>query len=123
MRNVLGASLEVVGAVTSGGLAQEYAGADVLAYPSLHEGFGLPLLEGMAAGLPVVCSSATCLPEVAGNAAQLVDPADVEGWATALASALKEPGSWSARGRARVAEFSWATTASVVREAMDFAVG
>ena len=62
------------------------SGATVLAYPSLYEGFGFPVLEAFAAGVPVITSSVSSLPEVAGEAAVLVDPADVH----AIAKALSE---------------------------------
>lgn len=123
MTDLLGPALDVVGAVSEQQLAEEYAGADVLAYPSLHEGFGLPLLEGMAAGLPVVSSNATCLPEVAGDGALLVEPHDVAAWAAALESALTSPEDLVARGRRRVGEFSWDSTTAAVREAIRLAAG
>jgi glycosyltransferase involved in cell wall biosynthesis len=65
-----------------------YSAADVLAFPSLYEGFGLPILEAMACGTPVVASRASCLPEVAEGAALLVDPTNVDGLASALELAL-----------------------------------
>jgi glycosyltransferase involved in cell wall biosynthesis len=61
-----------------------YTMADVFAFPSLYEGFGLPVLEAMACGTPVVCSNTSSLPEVAGKAAVLVSPQDVRGWREAL---------------------------------------
>jgi len=67
-----------------------YTLADLFAFPSLYEGFGLPVLEAMACGTPVVCSNASSLPEVAGEAALLVDPLDVEGWAEAMRRALED---------------------------------
>jgi glycosyltransferase involved in cell wall biosynthesis len=91
-----------------------YSGADVLAYPSLFEGFGLPVLEAMACGTPVVTSNVTALPEVAGGAAEIVDPHRVEDIARGLHAVL---GSSShseelrRRGYERVKRFSWAATA------------
>src|SRR6185503_6606398 len=68
------------------------AGAQVLAYPSLYEGFGFPVLEGFAAGVPVLTSNASSLPEVAGDAALLVDPHDPGQIADALARLLEDEG-------------------------------
>ena len=82
----------------------------MLVYPSLYEGFGLPPLEAMACGTPVVTSSTTSLPEVAGEAALLVDPTDVEAIATAMAQLLDDA---SMRQRLRQAgierarQFTW----------------
>jgi glycosyltransferase involved in cell wall biosynthesis len=123
MRERLGDALEVVGAVSAAELSREYATADVLAYPSLHEGFGLPLLEGMAAGVPVVSSNATCLPEVGGGAALLVDPSDTAGWATAIRAALDAPEARVQAGLERVRDFSWERTGAVIREALERAAG
>ncbi|SRR6266545_3427140 len=87
-----------------------YSAADVLAYPSLYEGFGLPILEAMACGTPVVASRASCLPEVAEGAAVMVDPDDVEDLAGALEQALTEPDLRARlieRGHERAAEYTW----------------
>ena len=91
-----------------------YAGASVFAYPSLYEGFGLPVIEAMAAGAPVLTSNVSSLPEVAGDAALLVDPTDVSAIGTALTRLLADPAladDLRTRGRARAAEFSWERTA------------
>lgn len=124
MRGLLGDALEVVGPVSAAALAQEYADADVLAFPSLFEGFGLPLLEAMNAGTPVVSSTGTCLPEVAGGAALLVDPRDVDGWADALARVLRDAdlaNDLVSRGLTRAAGFSWERTGAAVRQALALA--
>ncbi len=123
MRQVLGDALEVVGVVSQEQLVQEYLRADVLAFPSRYEGFGLPVLEAMAAGTPVVCSSATCLPEVVGDAAVLVDPLDELAWVAGLGAVLEDPQQLGAQGRARAAAFTWEATGAVVRDALDRAVG
>ena len=87
-----------------------YAGARVFAYPSLYEGFGLPVLEAMACGVPVLTSTSSSLPEVAGNAALLIAPEDTDALRAALARALQDS-AWrrqaSAAGLARAASFSW----------------
>ena len=88
--------------------------ARVLAYPSIYEGFGFPLLEAMSASVPVVAASAGSIPEVAGDAALLVEPTDERGLAEALDRVLTDETLASqlvARGHDRVAAFSWATTA------------
>ena len=87
-----------------------YTGAAVFVYPSLYEGFGLPPLEAMACGTPVVVSDTSSLPEVVGDAGVLVDPGDVAALADALASLLVDPArraALSAAGRRRAAAFTW----------------
>ena len=87
-----------------------YTGAAVFVYPSLYEGFGLPPLEAMACGTPVVVSDTSSLPEVVGDAGVLVDPGDVAALADALASLLVDPArraALSAAGRRRAATFTW----------------
>lgn len=91
-----------------------YSAARVLAYPSLYEGFGLPMLEAMACGTPVVASTASCLPEVAGDAALLVPPTDVEALAHALDQTLNDENVRAqliAKGAERVLQFSWEKSA------------
>jgi glycosyltransferase involved in cell wall biosynthesis len=103
-----------------------WALADAFAFPSLYEGFGLPVLEAMARGVPVACSNASSLPEVAGDAALLFDPDDEPALAEALRrlladAALREQ--LRERGLARVAEFTWQRTARLTlasyRRALD----
>jgi glycosyltransferase involved in cell wall biosynthesis len=91
-----------------------YRGADLFVFPSLYEGFGLPPLEAMACGTPVVCSNAASLPEVVGDAAITVDPYDVEGLAEAMRrvlgdAALREE--LREKGLARARQFTWERTA------------
>lgn len=91
-----------------------YSGADLFAFPSLYEGFGLPVLEAMACGTPVVTSNTSSLPEVAGDAAILVDPRDVEQIANAMWLVLSQPDLAAAlreKGLARAAQFTWERTA------------
>lgn len=91
-----------------------YAGADLFAYPSFAEGFGLPPLEAMACGTPVVTSRTTSIPEVTGDAALLVDPTDTAGLARAMRRLLDDGElrrTLSAAGLERSRTFSWERTA------------
>lgn len=95
-----------------------YTLADLFVFPSLYEGFGLPVLEAMACGTPVICSDASSLPEVAGDAALLVDPLDVEGWTQAMGQALNDEQlrrRLVARGLAQARRFSWERAAREVQ--------
>jgi glycosyltransferase involved in cell wall biosynthesis len=94
-------------------LGDLYARAGVVVVPSLYEGFGLPLLEAMAHGVPVVASNRSSLPEVAGDAALLVDPEDREGLRAAIERALREGDRLGAAGRERAARFTWERTADL----------
>jgi len=88
--------------------------AEVFAFPSIFEGFGLPPLEAMACGVPVVCSAASSLPEVVNDAGLLVAPDDVRGWVEALKRVLTDPALGAdlrARGLARARRFTWEATA------------
>jgi glycosyltransferase involved in cell wall biosynthesis len=93
-----------------------YARADVVVVPSLYEGFGLPVLEAMARGVPVVCSNRSSLPEVAGDAAVLVDPTDPAAIRRGIDRALADPEPLRARGLARAAEFTWERTAKLTAD-------
>jgi alpha-1,3-rhamnosyl/mannosyltransferase len=103
-------SVRLLGHVPEDDLPSLYAGCACFAYPSLYEGFGLPVLEAMAAGAPVVTSSVSSLPEVAADAALLVDPRDAPAITSALERVLADPAladDLRARGRTRAATFSW----------------
>ncbi len=102
-----------LGWVDDAARADLLAGAAVLAYPSRYEGFGLPPLEAMAAGVPVVATAAGAVPEVVGDAAVLVAPGDADGLAEALRDVLlddERADGLRRRGRARVADFDWDRT-------------
>ena len=102
------------GYVAEGDLVSFYHCAQGLIYPSLFEGFGLPPLEAMACGTPVIASSGGAIPEVVGDAAALVDPADTAGFANKMRSLLVDKefaDSLREKGLERVKKFSWKKTA------------
>lgn len=111
------ASIRWLGRVPDADLAALYAAATVFVFPSLFEGFGLPVIEAMACGTPVICSNATALPEVAGDAAVLFDPGAPDAGATLRAALERVLGDAKLRqqlrerGLERAARFSWTETA------------
>jgi alpha-1,3-rhamnosyl/mannosyltransferase len=110
----LGAVVRFLGHVADGDLRVLYQGARVMVFPSLFEGFGLPVLEAMASGTPVVCSSHCSLPEVAGDAALLVDPTAPGELAATVLRVLHDPGLHDRLRRAglqRSAPFTWRESA------------
>jgi glycosyltransferase involved in cell wall biosynthesis len=113
-RAVLGDRLRALGVVTQKDLRSLYAGAALFAFPSIHEGFGLPVLEAMVQGAPVVCSDIAALREVAADAALFVPPTDVDRWVDAIATVAGDSGrrsSLKAAGYHRASLFSWDKTA------------
>ncbi len=111
--------LRHLGAVPDHLLPGLYAGAQVFALPSLYEGFGLPVLEAMACGTPVVCSDTTALPEAAGGAARLAPPDEVAEAARQLLGDDHERERLRAAGLARAKGFTWAATARRVDDLLD----
>lgn len=108
------ASIRRLGYITTDDKTALIAGCDLLVYPSLYEGFGLPVLEGMAAGVPVITSTTSSLREVAGTAAVLADPHSIEQIASSINAVLSDATYSEAlreAGRSRAAEFSWEKTA------------
>lgn len=98
------------------------SGASLFAFPSLYEGFGLPVLEAMACGVPVVCSNTSSLPEVVGDAALLVPPTDTDALAAAIARILTDQDlrrALIARGLKRAGEFTWRRCAEGILNALE----
>ena len=107
-----------VGVVPEAKLPSLYRGAEALIFPSLYEGFGLPILEAMACGTPVVTANTTAMPEVAGDAALLVDSTSVEQIASAMEQLVSDTSlqrRLREEGPTRAARFSWGDTISRVR--------
>jgi glycosyltransferase involved in cell wall biosynthesis len=114
--------LTVLGAVPEDDLPRLYSGALAVVYPSLYEGFGLPVLEAMQCGAVVITSRDPAITEVAGGAAVQVDASDSRGLATALGAVADDPSAFAPlreRALARAAQFSWRTTAERTREVYD----
>jgi glycosyltransferase involved in cell wall biosynthesis len=121
----LGERVVLTGYVPDSDLPALLSGALAFVFPSLYEGFGLPLLEAMACGTPVVCSNTSSLPEVTGDAALLVDPLDTEALAEALSRITEEADLRTTlieRGFARIHDFSWRRAAEQVLDVLE-AVG
>jgi glycosyltransferase involved in cell wall biosynthesis len=120
-RQQMSSRVDFVGLVSEGKLPALYRGAEALIFPSLYEGFGLPVLEAMACGTPVVTANTTALPEVAGDAALLVDPTSIEQIAAAMERIVSDASlrqELRQKGFARAARLSWASTASKVRKVL-----
>ncbi len=122
----LGDRVRLLGPVHREQLFPLFAGADLYAFPSRHEGFGIPVLEAMAQETPVLCSDILALREVAGDAACFVASDDVDAWVAAFTDLLTDPEARAAlvtAGSARVAGYSWERcareTAAVYREALN----
>jgi alpha-1,3-rhamnosyl/mannosyltransferase len=109
-----------LGFVPDDELARLYRGAACVAYPSLYEGFGIPVLEAMASGAPVVTSTGTAMAEVADGAAVLIDPEDVESIAAGIREAIARREALSRAGVERAKAYTWdaaaGATADVYRE-------
>jgi glycosyltransferase involved in cell wall biosynthesis len=112
----LGLEADVIlpGFIPGRGLPMWYNAAQLLAYPSVYEGFGMPVVEALACGVPVAASDTTSLPEAVGPGGVLLPPGDVEAWTDALSRLLDDPArraELAARGRAHAATFKWTQTA------------
>jgi alpha-1,3-rhamnosyl/mannosyltransferase len=105
------------GRIPADDLEALFSSATAVTFPSRYEGFGLPALEAMSRGVPVIASSSTALPEVVGDAGLLVDPDDIDGWSEAMTMLLGDrdrSGDLVARGRERAARFSWSASAEAL---------
>jgi glycosyltransferase involved in cell wall biosynthesis len=103
--------INVLGYLSDAEVQSLYRRASIFAFPSLDEGFGMPVLEAMANGIPVITSRTSSLPEVAGDAALLVDPTQVDEIATAMERLAGSPdlrAEYARLGRERALEFPWA---------------
>jgi glycosyltransferase involved in cell wall biosynthesis len=118
----LGDVITFLGYVDERSLRDLYTAAACFVLPSLGEGFGLTILEAMACGTPVVAASASSLPEVAGDAALMVDPCDAVSLADAMYRVLTDDGLQKGlrqRGLERVGSFSWQSTAETISTLLD----
>ena len=107
--------------LTDAELVSVYRGAECLLFPSRFEGFGMPVLEAMACGTPVVASNSTSIPEVAGDAAILCAPDDVAAMTAGIARLLQEPTFREERvyaGLANASRFTWGRTAELVERTL-----
>ena len=114
------AGARLLGFVPGADLPPLYAGAAAFCFPSLLEGFGMPVVDAMAQGTPVVTSSGTSTEEIAGDAGLVVDPRDVDAIAAALGRVLRDPElaqRLGEAGRARAATYTWERTAALTAEA------
>jgi len=108
--NLANDAIQFIGWVEEADKPALYSSATVFVFASLYEGFGLPPLEAMACGTPVICANTSSLPEVVGDAAITVNPHDVEAWAEALRTVLTDPAhqlEMRERGIAQARKFSW----------------
>jgi glycosyltransferase involved in cell wall biosynthesis len=106
-------NVRILGRVPSEDLSALYSGARALIYASLYEGFGLPILEAFACGCPVVTSNISSMSEVAGGAAVLVNPYEVDSISEGIEKILRGPKSYVDKGYKRVKDFSWEKTAKM----------
>jgi glycosyltransferase involved in cell wall biosynthesis len=118
--------VDFLGPIDHEKLRHHYAAADLFVYPSLYETFGLPPLEAMSAGCPVVAARSSSIPEVVGDAAELVEPLDVAAIAQGMLHVLTDPARRAElvmRGRSRAAEFTWERAGRQTLDVLRLAAG
>lgn len=116
------ARIRQIGFVDESDLPALYSGAELFLLPSLSEGFGLPVLEAMACGTPVIASRAGALPEVAGGAAILLDPLNIADWILGISTLLADPGcrqAYRQHGLEHVRRFAWERHAAEIRNVLE----
>jgi glycosyltransferase involved in cell wall biosynthesis len=116
----------MTGEISADELDAVYRAADVFAYPSLYEGFGLPVLEALVRGIPTVASNTSAVPEVSGDAALGVDPRSVRSISQAISSLVSDVGladRMAARARAQAERFSWDETARLTLQVYEHVLG
>ena len=121
----LSSRVHFVGDVPQADLLALYTGCAAFVYPSVYEGFGMPVLEAMACGAPVICANTSSLPEVAGDAALTIDPTSPEQLSAALTRVMGNPAEAQRLrelGRARAGEFTWGSTAEGMLKAFEDAL-
>lgn len=109
---VTGEDIIIPGSVESLDLPSLYTGASVFVYPSLYEGFGIPVLESMSCGTPVVASNVSSIPEIAGDSGILVDPESVKGIVAGIEKGIRRMSSLEKQVQSQAKKFSWKRTAS-----------
>ncbi len=122
--SAVGGRIHLPGYVDEADKAALLSGATALVFPSLYEGFGFPVLEAMACGAPVVCAATSSLPEVAGDAALLVDPLDTAALAEAMRRLVSDEalrGALIGRGYANLVRFDWQTAAAQTLDVLEAA--
>lgn len=115
-------SIKFIDYVEANDIVSLYQASDLFVFPSLYEGFGLPILEAMACGIPVITSNVSSMPEVGGNAVYYVNPCKEEEIAKAIHEVLTDRGAWhelQRKGRERVRQFSWKRTAQETQQVFE----